>query len=70
MSTQQIIESWESGVEPYNATTLPKITTGLIGCGFWARCGIHYEGGYRTERQAINAVKRKAKKYAAKFPTS
>jgi hypothetical protein len=25
MSTQQIIESWESGAEPYNATTKPIV---------------------------------------------
>ena len=28
----------------------------------WAKCGNIYEGGYRTERQAVNAVKRRIDK--------
>jgi hypothetical protein len=37
----------------------PHIESGLLGAGFWAKCGKIYAGGYRTERGAINAVKRK-----------
>ena len=37
----------------------PRIESGLLGAGFWARCGKIYAGGYRTERGAINAVKLK-----------
>ncbi len=39
-----------------------QITYGIrIPC-CWAKCGNIYEGSYRTERQAINAVKRRIDK--------
>ena len=46
------------------------IESGFFAPGYWAKCdNTHpkiYEGGYRTERTAINAVKRKLDKRAAK----
>jgi hypothetical protein len=39
-----------------------QITYGIRIPSCWAKCGAIYEGGYRTERQAINAVKRRIDK--------
>jgi hypothetical protein len=39
-----------------------QITFGIRIPSCWAKCGNIYEGGYRSERQAINAVKRKLDK--------
>jgi len=42
------------------------IISGFVACSFYAKgCGI-YEGGYTSERSAINAVKRKLNKRDAK----
>ena len=46
------------------------IESGFFAPGYWAKCdGVYpkiYEGGYRTERTAVNAVKRKLDKRSAK----
>lgn len=39
-----------------------EITYGFLAPGFWAKRGDMYEGGYRTERQAVNAIKRRIDK--------
>ena len=39
-----------------------QITYGIRFPSCWAKCGNIYECGYRTERQAINAVKRRIDK--------
>jgi len=38
------------------------ITSGCRIPSYWARCETLYEGGYRTEKMAINAMKRKIDK--------
>jgi hypothetical protein len=40
-----------------NAPRVFNIETGLIGAGFFAKCGSVYTGGWSTERKAFNAAR-------------
>lgn len=42
------------------------IFSGFTAYSFWAKSGPVYEGGYRDERKAVNAVKRRLRKLWAK----
>jgi hypothetical protein len=39
-----------------------QIKTGLIGAGFFAKCGSVYTGGWSTERKAFNAARAQLRK--------
>ncbi len=39
-----------------------EIKTGLIGAGFFAKCGSVYTGGWSTERKAFNAARAQLRK--------